>query len=287
MVEVLASELTSWSDESQGHRPKNQRKQYFGVTHQETGFHVQCNHLFVEKGGSSPRHRHNSEEARYVLEGHQSYGNTKCGPGTFIYIGESVYYGPQSRDEDTRLLIFQFPGPSGIPKFTASEIKQGRNKLLTQGVVFQKGIAHFPSGKKQDSIEAIWECLAGRPIEYAPPRYEDPIYFHSQSVSWQPTGSDGISIKHLGYFNECGPNVDLLRLEPGASMARGHVSCLEMRIVIDGEVEYGGQNCPAISRIYCPPDAYYDETVSHSGATLFVFQIAVPGGAGPKRESIG
>jgi hypothetical protein len=281
-IDVLPA-VTTWNDESGGHRPKNQWKQRLGITHNETGFHIQCNHSIIEKGGMSPRHRHNFEQIRYVLEGRLKVGRKQYGRGTLIYIGESVYYGPQSRDEDTRWLMFQFPGPSGIPKFANPEIRKGRDELRAQGVVFQHGIAHFPSGKKQDGMEAIWECVAGREIEYAPPRYEDPVFVYSEAFPWRSTGHQGVSIKHLAYFNECGPSVSLLRLQPGASLPRGKLSWLEMRLVIEGEIEYAGKTCPAVSRIYCPPNATYDETISRSGATLFVLQIAVPGGDYPTR----
>jgi len=90
-------------------------------------------------------------------------------------------------------------------------------------------------------------------------------------------------VKHLAYFNECGPCVSLLHLDPGASIPSGKAECLDIRVVFDGEVEYLGQQCPAISRLYFPPDSSYEEIHSKSGATLLRFQIAAPGGNAPKR----
>jgi hypothetical protein len=283
MNEAQVSTANGWNDYSDGHRAKKQRKQHFAVTHEPTGFHVQCNHSIIETGGGSPRHHHNFEQARYVLEGHLSYGRKKYGPGTFIYIPESVYYGPQTREEQTRALIFQFPGPSGVKKFTNADAKRGQDELSAQGVTFHDGIATLPSGKKKDAYEAIWEHLAGRPIEYAPPRYEEPVYVYSKVFPWRASGRDGVSIKHLGYFNECGPNVSLWHLEPRASTPAGNVGWLEMRLIIEGEVEYAGQSCTAVSRIYCAPGTSYDEMTTRQGATLLVFQIAVPGGEAPRR----
>ena len=284
-AEVLSSVANPWADAT-GHRPKNQKKQAFGVTLPDTGVHVVCNHTFIEKGGMSPRHHHNFEQIRYVLEGHLFYGRKTIGPGTLMYVPESVDYGPQTRDEDTRAVVFQFSGPSGIPKFSQVDSKAARQKLLSEGVTFQKGIAHFPSGKKQDAAEALWEFMAGRPIEYPPPRYEDPIYIYTQAFVWQPTKYTGVAIKRLGYFNECGPNVSLLRMEPKTSLPRNGTHWLDIRVVLEGEVDYAGQNCAAVSRIYCPPGGEYDEMGSASGATVLVFQIATPGGAAPAREWI-
>ena len=200
-----------------------------------------------------------------------------------MYVPESVDYGPQTREEDTRAVVFQFAGPSGVPKFSQVDSRVARQKLLAQGVVFQKGIAHFPSGKKQDAAEALWEFMAGRPIEYAPPRYEDPIYIYTQAFKWQPTEYPGVTIKHLGYFNECGPNVSLLHVDPKASVPLQSVNFLDIRVIVEGEIEYAGQSCPAVSRLYCPPGGSYEEMHSDPGATILVFQIAVPGGEAPRR----
>ena len=140
-----------------------------------------------------PRHHHNFEQIRYVLEGHLKLGNKLYGPGTFMYVPESVYYGPQTRDEDTRIIAFKFPGPSGVPMFTAAQLKRGRDELRADGVTFQTGAAHFPSGKKQDGFEAMWERVACRPIEYAQPRYEEPIYVHPEAFQWRPN-QDWVSV---------------------------------------------------------------------------------------------
>ena len=54
--------------------------------------------------------------------------------------------------------------------------------------------------------------------------------------SHQPHQRPGLSEKHLAYFNECGPNVSLLHLEPGASTEKGALGCYQVRWVIEGEV---------------------------------------------------
>jgi len=279
-VDFLTSADNNWDVISGSHRPHNSRKQHFMISHPETGFHVVCNHTITEKGGESPRHHHNFEEIRYLLEGYGYYGKTKIGPGTVMYVPESVYYGPQVV-EGTRGLNFQFPGPSGVPRFSNDEVKKGREEIRSLGVTFENGAAHWPSGKKQDSYEAIWEHLAGRPIEYAPPRYEEPVYMYTQRFPWRSTVHTGVTVKHLGYFNECGPNITLLHLEPGTSTPCGTVGCVEMRLVLEGEVEYGGKTGTAISRLYFPPGVLYEEMASRSGATILVFQVGVPGGEAP------
>jgi hypothetical protein len=155
-------------------------------------------------------------------------------------------------------------------------------ELRAAGVVFQGGVARFPNGKKvQDPAEAIYEYLAGDELEYAPPRYDEPIYIKTENFPWKATGRPGVEVKHLAYFNECGPNVSILRLEPGAATPGGRVGCIEMRLVLQGEVEYAGKPCPAVSRLYYPPGVPFGEMTSRSGAEVLVFQVAVPGGEAP------
>jgi hypothetical protein len=103
----------------------------------------------------------------------------------------------------------------------------------------------------------------------------------SQSFAWQPTSASGVSSKHLGYFNEGGPNVQLVHLEPGAHTEKGTLDCAQIRFVVDGEVDYAGTSCPSVSCLYYPPGASYEGLESRSGATVLVIQMKSPGREAP------
>jgi hypothetical protein len=229
-----------------------------------------------------PRHRHNYDQIRFILEGEVQYGIKSYKAGTLAYFPESVHYGPKSSARaGARVLTFQSPGPSGIPIFTLEDDHRGGQELLAKGVQFIDGIAHFPDGKKQDGFEAVWEQLAGHKIEYPPARYQEPIFMYTPNFAWQPSKRAGMSVKHLAYLNECGPNVSMLHLEPGTSTESGTLGCYQVRWVIEGEVEYAGQSCPATSFFYYPPDVPYEAMVSRSGATVLVIQGQPPEGEAP------
>jgi hypothetical protein len=282
-VDVASSEDVHWSGLGQDlHRDKVRTNQIFAVVHQETGFRVSCRHNIVKTGSESPRHHHNFDQIRYVLEGHPSYGKGPVGPGTLGYFPESVFYGPQTQEGDVRYIVMQFPGPSPTSwKFPTEVLQRARRELKAEGVVMKDGVAHFPDGKKQEATEAAVERILGKQVTYAPPRYTDPVFIKSENFPWRETSRPGLFFKHLAYFNECGPNISILRLEAGASTSAGRVGCIEMRVVLNGQVEYGGKRCPAVSRLYFPPHVPFDELTSQSGAEVLVFQIAIPGGEAP------
>lgn len=229
-----------------------------------------------------PRHRHNYDQIRFILDGEVTYGTKNYKPGTLAYFPESVHYGPKHAARvGARVLTFQSPGPSGIPLFTLEEDHKATQELRALGVQFIKGIAHFPDGKKQDGFEALWEHMAGHKIEYPPARYNEPIFLYTLNFNWQSAKRPGVSVKHLAYLNECGPNISLLHLEPGASTERGALGCFHVRWVIEGEVEFEGQNCPASSFLYYPPGVEYGPMVSRTGATILAIQARPPGGEAP------
>jgi hypothetical protein len=285
-VDVKSGAESRWVDWSSRPNEVNEEgvgtsTQNFGATDPETHFHIKCSHSQFSKGGGQPRHRHVMDQFRFVLDGHVSYDDTSYGAGHCVYLPESVSYLRSFPDDDCRALGFQFPGPSGARKFTKEEGQRAREELEAQGVTFDGRYVVFPDGRKQDNYEATWEHLSGRKAEYAPPRYREPVHMYEQNFPWRPTRHRGISAKHLAYFNECGPNISFLKLDAGASTPAGTSVCMDLRLIVEGEVEYEGQTCPAVSRLFFPPDLPYEPISSRTGATILVFQVAVTDGPPP------
>jgi hypothetical protein len=264
-----------------GVRPFSTRTQSFEIVDEQAGIRLRPGH-YAYGGGFSPRHHHNFDQIRFTVTGNVVYGRKSYGPGTCGYFPESVFYGATKFDDTTaRDVVLQFPGPSAAPFFSTDESRRGTAELQAQGVRFENGAAHYPDGHNQDGFEAVWEHLAGRKIEYAPARYDDPVRVMSQSFPWLSTGAPGVTSKHLGYFNEGGPNVHLVHLEPGARTAKGALDCAQIRFVVDGELEYAGTTCPSVSCLYYPPGASYEGLESRSGATVLVIQMKAPRGEAP------
>lgn len=170
----------------------------------------------------SPRHRHNFDQFRYQLEGDFSFSRDgKATPGTLIYHPESAPYGPQKSDEEAVVLVLQFGGASGNGYVSSTEQKAAIEELEKHGT-FANGVYTRidESGKtiNRDAFEAVWEKVNGRPIDYAKPRYQGPIFMQEDSYSWVPVdGNPGVSLKLMGIFTERRTEAGFLRLEAGAS----------------------------------------------------------------------
>jgi hypothetical protein len=52
---------------------------------------------------------------------------------------------------------------------------------------------------------------------------------------------------------------------------------MQVRLVLEGEVAYGGENYGPVSCMFFPEDAAYSATTAVSDATLLVMQLASPG----------
>jgi hypothetical protein len=115
----------------------------------------------------------------------------------------------------------------------------------------------------------------GDELKYPPPRYSDIVVMRSYNHPWQSlSGASGVSVKHLGYFNEVGPNIKLVQIEPGASTKPGAAPCQQVRYIIEGEASYEDECYKAVSCMYFPANAPYSGTSSDTGAILLVVQLA-------------
>jgi mannose-6-phosphate isomerase-like protein (cupin superfamily) len=234
----------------------------------------------------SPRHHHTFDQVRYFIRGRTKFGKDVISPGDCMYFPEGAYYGPQEahNGEDCLHITLQFPGPSATPYPNPFDQRRAVDELKGAGGTFEKGIYTSPDGRKQDGFDALLEHLTGAPVEYPRPRIDRPVAMHTDLYEWQPLeGVPGAAVKHLGFFNEAGPNLKLLKLDAGASTPANTYPWQEVRFVVEGGVIYGGEEFCAISCGYLPADAPREETIGAGpdGAVLFVMQLSVPGGKRP------
>ena len=80
--------------------------------------------------------------------------------------------------------------------------------------------------------------FAGTELTYVPPRYNEHIVMRSAELRLETVGRRArvFEVKHLGYFNETGPNIKLVKIDPGARTQAGVAPCQQVRYVFDGEV---------------------------------------------------
>ena len=171
---------------------------------------------------SGPRHRHNFDQYRFMIEGESDYGQD--GPlkaGMLGYYPEGVPYGPQVNKTDIFCAVLQFGGASGSGYLLPREVKAGMEELKKFGE-FKDGIFHrnddVPGRRNSDAYQAIWEHMHGREMVYPKGRYDAPIYADSKNYGWAPVkGAKGVSEKLFGVWTERRTEAGLLRLDAGAS----------------------------------------------------------------------
>jgi hypothetical protein len=130
----------------------------------------------------------------------------------------------------------QFEGRRAFRIPHPDDVVRSQRQLAETGT-FDEGIYTFASGRKRDAYEAILENLTGKPggIPAEPARQ---LRGHANGAyPWVKTRNDGIVQRHLGYFFECGPNLKMLSLKSGSSLAPGeptviaHCSSVGQRLV--------------------------------------------------------
>ena len=96
---------------------------------------------------SGPRHRHNFDQYRFMIEGESDYGQD--GPlkaGMLGYYPEGVPYGPQVNKTDIFCAVLQFGGASGSGYLLPREVKAGMEELKTVRRVQGR---HLPSQRRR------------------------------------------------------------------------------------------------------------------------------------------
>jgi Cupin domain len=233
---------------------------------------VRLNPTFV-----TPRHRHVYDQIRYVVEGELKYGDKRYGVGDFLYFPEGVFYGPQEGQTVT-LVDIQFTGPSGVPYLNQDDLARARKEMAKVGT-FEAGIYTDSEGRKQDSYVALTEYITGKPVEYPPARYDDYVVVHSTEFPWvKSAANDGVMVRDLGRFNEVGPDVKMLKIAAGAELPAAAIPFQQARFIVDGGVEYSGEQYSGISFAYIPPDAEFEATRAYAETTMLVVTWSYMGG---------
>ncbi len=170
----------------------------------------------------TPRHRHNFDQVRMILEGEFSWASRRTmATGTVGYFPEGTHYGPQNV-ADCLTLILQCGAPSGHGFLSYDQLHQGHVELaklgrFEDGIFRRDGASNLGPGtrRNQDGYEAIWEHMRGRRLAYPKARYGEPVIMHPDAFDWRPGDTPGHHQKPLGGFAG-NVRVALHRLDAGA-----------------------------------------------------------------------
>jgi hypothetical protein len=185
----------------------------------------------------APRHRHNFEQVRMMLDGSFGFGpGAVQDVGSLGYFCEGTYYTQRGDGRSTTLLL-QCGGASGAGYLGFAQLRQGIQALASKGQ-FHDGVFtwHDDQGVKhnQDGYEAAWEHVNQRTIAYPKPRYQAPVIVHPEHFAWLPW-APGLQLKRLGCFNERGLGVAMWQLRAQARVTWQPAERRELLYVLQGD----------------------------------------------------
>jgi mannose-6-phosphate isomerase-like protein (cupin superfamily) len=203
-----------------------------------------------------PRHRHNFEQFRYVLEGEMDFdrdGTLK--PGMLGYFPEGVRYGPQINKSPTVTAIIQFGGASGSGYLQPKEVRAGMQALQKIGE-FKDGVFRrhegVPGKRNMEAYEAIWEHVTQRTLIYPKPRYSQPIITNPANYAWMPIAA-GVAEKLCGVFTERRSSAGFLKLDPGAAH---EVEGRGIYFILCGEGSAGSDRYSCFTTVFLETDEH-------------------------------
>ena len=201
----------------------------------------------------APRHRHNFDQVRIVLDGAFSFDREMTQEaGMLGYFTEGTYYTQKSVDQSTTLLL-QSGGASGAGYMSDSQLRTAVEKLQSQGE-FNGGIFtwHDSNGKKhnQDGYEAAWEFVRAKKINYPKPLFEQPILWRGDRFEWESTDQPGVEIRRFDEFTNKQLSLAQIRINAGAQCSIGSEERETLLYCIEGQARMGSENLTSISSVH-------------------------------------
>ena len=221
---------------------------------------------------SGPRHRHNFDQFRYMIEGESDYGDGSLKPGMLGYYPEGVHYGPQVNKTEIYGAVLQFAGASGSGYLLPREVKAGMEVLKNFGT-FADGIFHrnegVPGKRNMDAYQAIWEHVHGREMAYPKARYSAPIFMDSANYKWVRL-TEGVSGKLFGVWTERRTKAGLLKLD---AAAQHEVKGRGIYCVLSGSGRCEGTALKQYTTLFLD---YAERAVLHANDSLEVLHYGLP-----------
>lgn len=157
----------------------------------------------------TPRHRHEFEQIRLVVDGELDFGDgIVCRKNEVAYFPAGALYGPQ-RSEGCSILILQWSNTWVTRPAQAKALEQlrARGEIIDGKFWWTDGAG---TRRSQDSVNAIWEQVHGRKLTFPEPRYIKPILMRPDAFDW-PDGNDTFAVKPLGRFTEHDLGISIVR----------------------------------------------------------------------------
>ena len=183
-----------------------------------------------------PRHRHNFEQIRFPLIGDMNLGdNLILREGEVGYFSEGTPYGPQDDPAGEHLqLVLQFGGASGYGYLSVDQWRAAWKELSEIGK-FEGPYYHYPDGKTQWGLNAIWEYLFNTKLKYPKPRYTKPVIVSPKSFNWLPVrGAPGVERKFLAAFSERAVWVEMIKVAKDVTWTSKDTEARRLFLLLSG-----------------------------------------------------
>ena len=277
-ITILHPDDMPWETISRG-RTNSIRRKLLPLDSGVQGVTVELSYMVVPDGYGVPRHRHNCDQVRYILDGTQNIDpKYDMQPGECGFFPEGAHYGPQAQKGDCLCLLLQYQGASGDRLLTSDDLNVTYAKMIAEGAVFESGVyrGRKPDGtpENKDSYAAIYEAHQGRKLEFVRPRYREPVMMYPDRFRWLPDRRrPGIDTKHLGTFTELRSSVGLTRMAAQSTLASIDNADAEIRFVIDGAIDIAARSWPRGTYLFVPTGATIPAIHSDTGATFFSISL--------------
>jgi hypothetical protein len=197
---------------------------------------------------AAPRHRHDFEQIRFGVSGHQVFGpDLESDPGDVIYFPAAAYYGPEIITGAEQLLL-----QWSRTWVTRAQQKTAMEELRKTGEFGDDGFYRTAGGsgaiREVDGLQAVWEYTYGRPLVLGEPRYPAPIKMNPDSFAW--IDGDGLSGKTLGRFTENDVCIRMTRWDRTGAIFRLEPNRTAMAWVISGSVHAAQRHCGPRTAIF-------------------------------------
>jgi quercetin dioxygenase-like cupin family protein len=229
----------------------------------------------MEDGWYSPRHKHNFDQIRYVLEGETGFTEWDLHAGECAYFPAGAEYGPQQQRGSAVLLTLQFPGGSGQHYLAPEQVEQTVRELQEIDSTFgQGGKGIDSSGRERDSYEIVWETHQHAPIDYPRSEFAGPVLLN-RNEAVDGANSERTGTQLVGQVESNGLQVLRVCSSQSLTMVPAHRQGTEFWILETGLVEIDGRQLAPLTVIQLAAGAPDTEVRVDSEASFTVLRLPV------------
>lgn len=196
----------------------------------------------MEDGWYSPRHRHNFDQIRYVLDGETGFTDWDLHAGECAYFPAGVHYGPQVQHGSALLFTLQFPGSGGDYYLAPDQVEQTVARLRAADPEFgRNGKGVDRQGRERDSYEIVWETHQGHPVRYPDSDLAGPVLLNRNESVVDGHIFTGGDVTPVGRIDSNGLQVLRVTIAGSLSVAPARPTATEFWILEQGAIALDGR----------------------------------------------